>query len=275
MLLLHSWKSELVWSTRAKTEQSSYHMKRDNQVYSFITGEEEGDVSELHSRKQWKPTPSWPPWVLMNKRTSSGSKYTITVPNRSSQNSQGTTSYPPAKARQEAEQKDNHLRRRIMWHQWTQMTRCFPSNHPQQPLPVYSKQRPRLWPPDIKLRQKCWFIFTLTNSTKSSLIHKISPSWHLWAMTRVASAVHITDRLNNSNSNKEGPPNNPPKTILCGGKSFLILPVRAVTTNVCILKFISCNQHPRCRPSSRVLSVQHHPKWDRTPGCQAPEVKVQ
>lgn len=160
-----------------KRSMSSYHMKGDYQVFSFITSEEESDVSELRTRKQWKPTASRPSWVVMNKRTSFGSKYAITMPNRSSQNSQRTISYPLVQVRQEVEQKDNHLRWHIMWHVWIQMTRCFPSNHLQQTSPVYScsKQRPKLWPTDRKLSTKCWFIFTVTNGTKDSLIRKINP----------------------------------------------------------------------------------------------------
>lgn len=91
---LHIWKSELIGSTRAEAAQSSYRMKRDNQVFSFVTSEEKGDVSELCTRKQWKPTASWPSWVVMNKRTSFGSKYAITTPNRSSQNGQRTIGDP-------------------------------------------------------------------------------------------------------------------------------------------------------------------------------------
>ena len=175
---LRIWKSELIGSTRAEAAQSSYHMKGDNQVCSCLTSEEEGDVFELLTRKQWKPTASWPFWVLMNRRTSFGCKYTIMRPNRSSQDSQTTISYVfVVKVRQEAEQKDNHLRRRIMWHLWIQTTWCFPSNHLQQTLPAYSysKQRPKLWLTDRKLSTKCWFIFTVTNSTKDSLICKINP----------------------------------------------------------------------------------------------------
>lgn len=160
MLPLRIWKPELIGSTRAEAAQSSYHMKGANWVFSLITSEEEGDVSDLRTRKQWKPTASWP---SMNKRTSFGSKYTIIMPNRPSQNSQRTITYPLAKVRREVVQEDNHLRRPIMWHLWIQMTI-------KSPTPGYSHSK--LWPTDRKLSTKCWFIFTVTNSTKDSLICK-------------------------------------------------------------------------------------------------------
>lgn len=93
-------------------------------------------------------------------------------------------------------------------------------------------------------------------------------------MTRDTGAVHIADRLNNSNGNKESP-NNPSKSLLCGRKGFPFLTVEAIITNVCILEFVSCNQHPSCIHSSTVLSVQHHLKLDETVDCRAAKVKVQ
>jgi len=83
-------------------------------------------------------------------------------------------------------------------------------------------------------------------------------------MTRVTGAVHITDSFNNSNENKEGPPSNLSKSLLCSGKGFPYLTVQAIITNVRTWKFITCNQHPSCRYSSSVLSVQRHLKLDES-----------
>lgn len=81
-------------------------------------------------------------------------------------------------------------------------------------------------------------------------------------MTRVVDAMHIADRLNNSNRNKESPQKNPSKSLLRHGKGFQHLTVQATITNICMLKLISWNQYPGCIHRSRVLSVQHHLKLD-------------
>lgn len=220
MLPLHIWKA---WfgPTRAEAEWSTYNPKK--QVFSFITSAEGGDVSELHSRKQCKPTTSWLSWEVISQRSSFESKYRITTRERSSQNSQRTIKVSTCcevQAR-EIEQSDNHLGRCIMGHLWILMTTCYSSNHPQQTLCVcsYSKQSPKLWPTDWKLSTKYWFISAVTNGTKANLICKINPYRHLWATTRVTSAGHIEDRFNSS-GNTEGPTNNPWESLLCSGKGF-------------------------------------------------------